>query len=151
MVDDEDGGTRMHLDGFGWDVMLVEVVEMVGVVVGGRRLFVACVGGAVANDRFVATLLLTSKLLLWFGNTEYIEVSFTVLLMCSSPVIVSLEVLGALVASMFVLWANWLLLLSKSGKFSVIKLFACVAVVLLVAPSLSKMLHWNKLWLQFVP
>ena len=150
-MDDGEGGRRMHFDGFGWGVVFVDVVEIADGVGGGRRSFGACVGGAVANDGLVVTIVLTSKLLLGLGNIEYIEVSFTVLLVCSSPVIVSLEVLFALVASMFVLRANWLSLLSKFGKVSVIKLFACVAVVLLVASSLSKMLHWNKLWLQFVP
>ena len=91
-----------------------------------------------ANDVLLSSIHLTSKLLQGLEDTEYIEVTFTVLLVFSSPVIVSLEVLFALMASMFVLRANWLSLLSRTGKTSVIKLFACVAVVLLEACCIEK-------------
>ena len=72
----------------------------------GRGSLVACVGGAVANGGVVSSTELKSKLLRELENTEYIEFVFTVLLVFPSHLIASLDVLFALVVSMFVLRAN---------------------------------------------
>ena len=100
-----------------------------------------------ADDEVVTLIISSHNKLLGLENIDYIE-----LLVFSTPLVVSLEVvLLALVASDVVLLANWLSLLSKVGRISVMRLLTAVAVVGFCASILSKMLHWKRLCLHPFP
>ena len=59
------------------------------------------------DERFVSCLITSHNKLLGLEDTEYIELVFTVLLLCATPLVVSSEVvLLALVASDVVLREN---------------------------------------------
>ena len=110
------------------------------------------IGGAMADGKVVSLIISLHNKILGLGNTEYIELSFTVLFVFFTPLVVSLEVvLLALVASDMVLLANWLSLWSKVGRISVMRLLTAVAVVGFCASILSKMLHWKMLCLHPLP
>ena len=85
----------------------MDVMDVLNVGDGSCRSAVIGVGGAMADDRFILLLMPSLNKLLGLEDTEYIEFLFTVLLLCSPPLVVSLEVLlFALVASDVALRAN---------------------------------------------